>query len=97
MSYEIRFYLEQRKDRVNDVPIRFSFNFGGQRFMSTTGIKADVKQWSKSKQQILSGATNSEAKNEALKTIRNQLERIFEGDVYLTLLLILSYISVYTF
>jgi integrase len=77
MSYEIRFYLEQRKDRVNDVPIRFSFNFGGQRFMSTTGIKADVKQWSKSKQQILSGATNSEAKNEALKTIRNQLERIY--------------------
>jgi integrase len=83
MRFETKFYLDQRtnkvtgKKSVKDCPVRFSFNFDGQRFMSTTGLKADEKQWSSDKQQFKSGASNADSKNETLKAIANELEHIY--------------------
>jgi len=83
MEYKTTFYLQVKKDPktgkkiVKDCNIRFTFIFDGQMASSTAGIKCDVIQWNQAKQQFKSSSANATAKNETLKQITEQLEKIY--------------------
>ena len=80
MGYiKVKFYLEKRKDTngtiiKKNVPILFSASFGG-RYKSTTGIRINDTQWSRSS---IIGHPKAEVLNIQLRGIRTRLEKLYD-------------------
>lgn len=82
MQYKTNFYLDRRKDekgkqQTNDIRIRLSFNFGNERFGTSTGLKANLNQWNDKTQRFKNSATNNIEKNKTLDDIADRLEGIY--------------------
>jgi len=81
--YYTKFYPEKRKDRktgkvkTKNVPILVSFIFDGHRFKSTTGIKGNLDQWSKTQGKFKPSTSNASEKNSALESIGLALEKVY--------------------
>ncbi len=81
-NYKVYFYPEKRKDKAGqlikkDVPIVARFTCDGKRFVLSTGLKADLRQWDTKNQKFKSSASNAHHKNSVLDELTIQLEAIY--------------------
>lgn len=75
----VKFFLEKRKDSKTgnvietDVPVRFSLSYGG-RYMSSTGIRLDAKNWDEGKGRVKSSHNHATQYNKILSDLKKELE-----------------------
>lgn len=70
----INFYLKDASSKI-ETNILLFFSYKGKRLKYYTGVNVLPKQWSKSKQIIYSGVTNSEELNKQLRELKNDAEK----------------------
>jgi integrase len=75
----VKFFLEKRKDSktgkviTTNVPARFSLSYGG-RYMSSTGIRIDEKNWDEKKGRVKPSHTHAGQYNKILSDLKKELE-----------------------
>lgn len=70
----VRFYLEKRKDKSGDSPIRVSIAIAGNRFLTTIGYNISEHKWNETTERVKQGCSNS--KGETYDVINSRIKQI---------------------
>ena len=77
---QLNFYLKDTVSKT-ETNILLFFSYKGKRLKYYSGISILPKQWSKSKQIIYSGVTNSEELNKQLRELKKDVEKEYLNQI----------------
>jgi integrase len=85
MKYSVKFYLKHQPGETENLLLRFSVTFNGQRLIFYTGLRCTFEQWDKDKSELKKNQTapgdiKTGAFNAELTRIKNAVNDLF--DVY---------------